>query len=284
MTDGESVEVAVGKLAPEQETLIQRVAAAAHAAGNKVVVVLNTNAAVQMPWVGDVDAILEAWYPGQEGGTATANVLYGRTNPSGKLTLSSSQTLFAGDPERAGGTQDPGESVKSIKWTEGLNMGYRWFTDPAANTAGYKPLFAFGHGLSYTTFGYSGLKVKPTRDGGADVSFRITNEGKVAGAESAQVYVGPSSELPSRIAQTKMRLVQFGRVSLRPGKSKVVRLHIDASDLSSWDTVAQALALGTGYRKLYVAAASDDIRLRGTVYVARRGHGHGGGSHATPVA
>jgi beta-glucosidase len=276
MTDGESPEVAVGKLDAEQETLIKRVAAAAHAAGKKVVVVLNTNAAVQMPWVHEVDAVLEMWYPGQEGGTATANILYGVTNPSGKLALSfpvsSAKTLFAGHPERAGGTQEAeaGETVKTIKWTEGLHMGYRWFTDPAANTQGYEPLFAFGHGLSYSTFTYSNLKVKPTHGGGVDVSFTITNTGTVAGDESAQVYVGPSSKLPSRIAQTKLRLAQFARVSLHPGKSERLSLHIDSSDLSSWDTTARAWVLGTGDRKLYVGAASNDFRLQSSVDVGTR--------------
>ncbi|MFF2347591.1 beta-glucosidase [Pseudarthrobacter sp. NPDC058119] len=258
----------VAQLAASQNRLVSTVAAAAHTVGHKVVVVLNTGSAVQMPWINDVDAVLEMWYPGQEGGTATANVLYGKVNPSGKLTMSfpvdSKQTLFAGHPERSAGTQDAGEAQKTIKWSEGLNMGYRWFTDPAANTTAVKPLFAFGHGLSYTNFSYSGLGVAPAGDGGLEVSFTVTNRGTKDGAESAQVYLGKSPDLPSGVAQTAMKMVQFGKVNLPAGTSQKLSLHVDPKDLSSWDAAKGDWVRGTGTRSVAVGAASDDLRLQTT--------------------
>jgi beta-glucosidase len=265
--DGESAQTDVAQLSDAQNQLVTTVATAAHAAGKKVVVVLNTGSAVQMPWVDNVDGILEMWYPGQEGGTATSNTLYGKSNPSGKLTLSfpktSAQTLFAGHPERAGGTQDAGEATKTIKWTEDLDIGYRWF-ESAANTNNYSPLFAFGHGLSYTDFAYSGLNVKNAKNGGLDVTFTVKNTGSVDGAESPQVYAGKSSELPSDIKQATTKVVQFDHIDLKAGESKTVTLNVAPRDLSSWSIAEKAWVLGTGDRKISVGAASDDIRLTAT--------------------
>lgn len=282
--DGASTSTAVLSLSAAQNQLITSVADAARAAGNKAVVVLNTGSAVQMPWVDKVDAVLEMWYPGQEGGTATAKLLYGQANPSGHLTLSfpktSQQTLFgtvdtngngvadAGDEnwERSNGTVDPGDSFASFKWSEGLAIGYRWFTDPSENTAGYAPLFAFGHGLSYTEFAYSGFEAKPSRDGGIDVSFKVKNVGTRSGYDAPQVYVGPSPDLdPAAFDQTALKLVQFDSVKLDAGKSTRVSLHIGAKDLSSYSTATNQFVLGTGQRSLYLGAASDDLRATAKV-------------------
>lgn len=268
--DGESAQTDVAQLSAAQNQLVTTVESAAHAAGHKVVVVLNTGNAVQMPWADDVDAILEMWYPGQEGGTATANTLYGQSNPSGKLTLTfprtSSQTLFAGHPERAAGTQDAGETQKTIKWTEGLNIGYRWYASPE-NVNVYTPLFAFGHGLSYTSFDYSGLSAKQAANGGLDVSFKVTNSGDVAGGESPQVYLGESSRLPAGVDQPEIKLVQFDHVALAAGESKTVTLNVAPRELSSWSVAEQKWIVGTGSRTLSVGAASDDLRLSTTVDV-----------------
>ncbi|KQW45926.1 hypothetical protein ASC77_18595 [Nocardioides sp. Root1257] len=268
--DGESAQTDVAQLSATQNQLVTTVEAAAHAAGKKVVVVLNTGNAVQMPWADDVDAILEMWYPGQEGGTATAATLYGQSNPSGKLTLTfprtSSQTLFAGHPERAGGTQDAGETQKTIKWTEGLNIGYRWYAS-AENVNDYTPLYAFGHGLSYTSFDYSDLGVKQATNGGLDVNFTVKNTGAVAGGESPQVYLGESSELPAGVDQAEVKLVQFDHVDLAPGESKTVSLNVAPRELSSWSVAEQKWIVGTGQRTLTVGSASDDIRLTADVNV-----------------
>ncbi|RIJ67023.1 hypothetical protein D1871_23450 [Nakamurella silvestris] len=262
-----------------QVNLVNAVSAAAHAAGHKVAVVVNSASAVQLNWAANVDAILEMWYPGQEGGTATANLLYGKTNPSGKLPITfpkdDASTPFAGHPERVAGTQDSDETVLSTKWTDGVDVGYRWYTDPAANTTDVKPLYAFGHGLSYTSFAYSGLTVKNAADGGLDVTFTVTNTGTKAGGEAAQVYLGASPDLAAPVYNSKglvvdgfqqsaLKLVQFAKVQLAPGAAKTQTLHVDVQQLSGWSTVGQNWVLGTGDRVISLAAASDDIKLTAT--------------------
>ena len=280
--DGASTSTDVKSLSAAQNSLITQVAAAAHANGKKAVVVLNTGSAIQTPWVDDVDGILEMWYPGQEGGTATAKLLYGQANPSGHLTISfpknSAESLFgvtdtngdgtigAGDAnwERSNATKDEGETAASFKWSEGLAIGYRWFTDSSANTKGYAPQFAFGHGLSYTDYAYSGLSTKTATDGGLDVTFTVKNTGERAGYDAPQVYVGPSWELDSKIEQTQMKLAQFDAVKLNAGESKTLSLHVQPKDLSSYSTENNNWVLGTGSRSVYLGAASDDIRLQAT--------------------
>jgi beta-glucosidase len=262
--DGVSAQTDVARLSVEQEALVTQVAAAAHAADNKVIVVVNSGGAIQMPWADDVDGIVEMWYPGQEGGTATANVLYGDVNPSGKLPLTfpttSAESLFGGHPERGAGTQEPGETATTIKWTEGLDIGYRWY-ESDENVNGYKPRFAFGHGLSYTSFDYSGLKAAVAKDGGLDVSFTVRNTGDRDGSESPQVYLGTSPDLDPAIEQAPVKLVQFDKVDLEQGESKKVSLHVTPRELSSWSIADQSWVIGTGSRAVTVGAASDDIRL-----------------------
>lgn len=271
--DGASTSTDVKSLSAAQNSLITQVTAAAHAAGKKVVVVLNTGSAIQTPWANDVDGILEMWYPGQEGGTATAKLLYGQANPSGHLTVSfptdSAHDLFTvvdgKNGERSVATQEAGETAASFKWTEGLNVGYRWFTDPAANVNNWEPRFAFGHGLSYTDFEYSGLSSKTTADGGLDVSFTVTNTGDSAGFDAPQVYVGPSADLDAeQFDQTALKLVQFDDVNLAAGESKALTLHVAQHDLSSYSTADNNWVLGTGARTVFLGAASDDIRLQTT--------------------
>lgn len=268
--DGVSPQTDVARLSVEQENLVTQVAAAAHAAGNKVVVVVNSGGAIQMPWAKDVDGIVEMWYPGQEGGTATAKVLYGDVNPSGKLPLtfptSSTESLFGGHPERGAGTKDEGEATTTIKWTEGLDIGYRWY-ESDENVNDYKPLFAFGHGLSYTTFDYSNAHAAVAKDGGVDVSFTVRNAGQRAGSESPQVYVGTSPDLSASIEQAPVKLVQFEKVDLDAGESTTVSLHITPRELSSWSIADQSWVLGTGERAMTIGAASDDIRLATSVVV-----------------
>lgn len=273
--DNSSTTAALKALNAKQANLITTVAAAAHAASHKVTVVLNSGGAVATPWASDVDAILEMWYPGEEGGTATSNLLYGVANPGGQLPITfpkdNDSTPFSGHPERSAGSQASDETTPSIKWSDGVDVGYRWYTDPAANTTDVKPAYAFGYGLSYTTFAYSGLSVKNAADGGLDVTFSVKNTGSKEGATSPQVYLGPSADLPaptydahgivvSGFQQSAQKLVQFAHVDLAPGEAKRETVHVDVQQLSAWDGVAQKWVMGTGERKIMLGAASDDIK------------------------
>jgi beta-glucosidase len=223
----------------EQEPMIEAVLED-HAA--KTAVVLKTSGTVLMPWLGEVPAVLEAWYPGMEDGNAVANILYGKVNPSGKLPmtfgLTEREAAFATEEQFPGTRQDTGKvggpgpygdgSDQLIaQYTEGLEMGYRWYE---ANDV--EPVFPFGHGLSYTTFAYDQLEVTVAGDDGSgqttglDVSFTITNTGDVAGAEAGQVYLS----LPDQVGQPSKRLVSFDKVYLEPGEQATVQLAIAQDD------------------------------------------------------
>ncbi|MEN0023699.1 MAG: glycoside hydrolase family 3 C-terminal domain-containing protein [Microbacterium sp.] len=265
--DGASTTTDVLSLSTRQNDLVSAVAEAAHEAGNRVVVVLNTGSAVQMPWEGQADSILEMWYPGQEGGAATANLLYGKANPGGHLTITfpvdSEHTLFTvvdgKNAERSTLTQDEGESVATLKWTEALSIGYRWFTDPEENTQGWAPLYEFGHGLSYTQFEYSPISAKAAGDGSVSLTFSVTNTGDVAGYDAPQVYVGESGELDEAIDQTPLKLAAFDSVHLEPGETQELSLTVDARTLSSYSMTAGDWVLGTGERTFSLGHSSSDI-------------------------
>ncbi|WP_428911974.1 beta-glucosidase family protein [Niallia sp. Krafla_26] len=222
----------------EQEPLIDAVL---KANAKKTVVVLKTSGTVLMPWLDKVPAVLQAWYPGMEDGNAVANLLYGKVNPSGKLPMTFGATereaAFATEKQFPGTRQDTGKpggpgpygngsNQLIAQYIEGLEMGYRWYE---ANNV--KPVFPFGYGLSYTTFKYSDLKVKRVRGNrgvlsGIDVSFTITNTGRVAGKEAAQVYL----TLPNEAGEPSKRLVGFEKVNLEPGENKRVTVRINQGD------------------------------------------------------
>nr|WP_262983983.1 glycoside hydrolase family 3 C-terminal domain-containing protein [Bacillus sp. HNG] len=227
----------------EQEPLIDAVM---EANPENTVVVLKTSGTSIMPWLDKVPAVLQAWYPGMEDGNAVANLLYGKVNPSGKLPMTFGATereaAFATEKQYPGTRQDTGKvggpgpygDGKSdqliAQYTEGLEMGYRWYE---ANNV--KPVFPFGYGLSYTTFEYGDLKVKKVREtgkggkgalSGLDVSFTVTNTGDVAGKEAAQVYL----TLPDEAGQPTKRLVNFEKVDLEPGESQRVTVRINHAD------------------------------------------------------
>jgi len=278
-----STSAALRNLNANQVTLINTVAAAAHAAGHKVTVVLNSGTAVSTAWADNVDALLEMWYPGQEGGTATSNLLYGKVNPSGRLPMTfpvdDDHTPFSGHVERTTGNKTGTETVNSIKWNDGIYVGYRWYTDPAVNTTNATPRYAFGYGLSYTTFDYSNLSAKSSADGGLDVTFTVKNTGTKAGGTAPQIYLGASPDLvaptydangivTAGFEQSKEKLVQFDHVTLAAGESTTLTLHVNTQQLSGWDTVAQNWVLGTGNRAISLGAASNDIKQTITKNIA----------------
>jgi len=244
-------------LTGNQDELVRTVAAA----NPRTVVVLNSGAPVLMPWVGEVPAILEAWYPGQEDGNALASVLFGDVNPSGKLPVTfprSDEQTPVSSPERFPGVNG------TITYSEGLQVGYRWY-----DAQGIKPQFAFGYGLSYTDFKISKLVVTPKTTDGTKlirVSFFVQNTGKVAGVEVPQVYLGvPAAGEPPK------RLVGFDKVELQPGAKQRVTVTIDPSSsnhpLSIWDSKAQSWKTVDGEYTVYVGNSSEDIAVQDTITV-----------------
>jgi beta-glucosidase len=255
------------------------------AANPNTVVVLNTGDPVLMPWAGTVKGILEMWYPGQEGGTATADVLYGKANPGGSLPVtfpvaasqtpmfdpSCTDTSPTGNCPKYPGVVGPSPflagattSYRTITGmaVNGIYEGYRWY-----DKNGVAPLYAFGYGLSYTSFSYARLHAGRARDGGIDISFQLRNTGTRTGSATPQVYIGPSPDLPAGIQQAVAKLVGFARVTLRPGQSGQVTLHVTRQQVSSWSALAQRWIPGTGDRTLWVGSSSRDPRLEATVSV-----------------
>ncbi|MFM2287730.1 MAG: hypothetical protein RL684_873, partial [Pseudomonadota bacterium] len=211
-----------------QDALIAAVAAA----NPHTIVVLETGGPVLMPWLAHVPAVLEAWYPGARGGEAIAAILFGKANPSGRLpmTFPASESQLP-RPVLPGsttietdfmGNRKPGESLDVDYDIEGADVGYRWYA-----RKGEKPLFAFGHGLSYTTFETTGLKFKAGKPLVAEATVR--NTGTRAGAEVVQVY------LTSAAGKATLRLVGYQRVELAPGESRPVSVAIDARLLSAYE-------------------------------------------------
>ena len=235
----------------------QLVAAVAKA-NPKTIVVLKTGSAILMPWINDVAAVLEAWYPGEEDGRAVADVLLGNVNPSGKLPLtfprSVDQTLAA-NPD-----QYPGVG-NTVHYSEGLDVGYRAYADH--NT---QPLFAFGFGFSYTQFSFDGLKVSQQPGStGATVSFKVTNTGKRAGAEVAQLYLGfpPIAEGN----EPPIQLKGFRKIMLNPGESKTVDLKLDARSFSYWSEKSHAWQIAQGEFQIMVGDSSADMPLKAALTI-----------------
>jgi beta-glucosidase len=187
-------------------------------------------------------------------------VLLGRASVGGKLPISfpasAQDTPFGGHPER-----DP-SLIGTIQWSEGLFMGYRWY-----DQQNITPLFAFGHGLSYTKFRFSDLDVERAHDGGLDVRFKVRNVGRATGDEVPQVYLGPSPSAPAGVQQAVRKLVQFDRITLRPGEQRRLTLHVDARELSYWSTAQQRWIRGTGRRDVYLGSSSRDIREHASAHI-----------------
>ena len=237
----------------EQNKLVEEVAAV----NPNTIVVLNTSQPVALPWVNKVKALLEMWWPGDEGGWATANILMGKTSPAGRLPVTWARRLedyAATDPKH------PERSLKGVggktTYSEGVNVGYRWFDKEKID-----PLFAFGHGLSYTTFAYSGLKVEKASDGGLDVMVNIKNTGGADSDEVPQVYLGAPSEIPAGVQFPARALAAFDRIHLAAGETKAVTLHVAARQLQYWSTKENRWVTATGKRTLSVGASSRDLRL-----------------------
>ncbi|WP_413756204.1 beta-glucosidase [Streptomyces sp. MMBL 11-3] len=234
-----------------------RLVEAVTAANPRTTVVLNTSSSTAMPWLERTAAVLQMYYPGQEGAAATAAVLFGDCDPGGRLTQTfpadDDSHPVAGEPLRYPGVDGVQE------YSEGVHAGHRWY-----DAQGVRPLFPFGHGLSYTSFAHEDLAVERTGDG-LDVTFTVRNTGRRDGVDVPQVYVGPSPDL--RIERPVRLLGGYRRLALAAGESRRVTVRVDGRTLSSWDPQRHGWVLGTGRRTVWVGPSSRDLRLRTTVTV-----------------
>jgi beta-glucosidase len=241
----------------EQNKLVEEVAAV----NPNTIVVLNTSQPVALPWVDKVKAVLEMWWPGDEGGWSTANLLLGKVSPAGRLPVTWGKSLAdypSTDPKYPERSKRP--PSKETHYTEGVNVGYRWF-----DKQNIEPLFAFGHGLSYTTFDYSGLKVDKASGGGLDVSVNIKNTGAMESDEVPQVYLGAPGQIPGGVQFPVRALVGFDRVRIAPGESKTVTIHVPERQLQYWSTKDGKWITATGKRTLSVGGSSRNLRLNQTI-------------------
>lgn len=242
----ESVDVPNLSLPDKQDDLIAAVAKA----NAKTVVVLQTGGPVLMPWIDNVGAALEAWYPGTAGGEAIASVLFGEVNPSGHLPA----TFPAAEAQLPRPVLDGYPEIKDkrfdVTYTEGAAVGYKWF-----DLKGHKPLFPFGHGLSYTEFSLGGLKAE-VKNGVINASFTVKNTGAVAGKEVAQVYVAPLStqwEAPKRLGG-------WQKVDLKAGASTSASLSIDPRLVAMYDSATKTWKIAEGDYKVILAADATDAK------------------------
>jgi beta-glucosidase len=253
-------------LPDNQDFLIEQVAAAYP----RTIVVLETGTAVTMPWIDKVAGVVEAWYAGSAGHKAVANVLAGVVNPSGRLPITfpkSENDLprpviaapSAQDRVRATGAVNAGTHASSyaVHYDEGSKVGYKWYE--AENK---KPLFAFGFGLSYTSYAYSNLKIDSAAK---TASFTIKNTGRRAGTETGEVYV----KLPKSADEPFKRLAGWTRVALGPGESKTVTVALDPRVLQTFDESKNDWTLVPGEYGVLVGGSSDSTPLTGTLGLHR---------------
>jgi beta-glucosidase len=240
--------VACAQFPVSQDQLIGAVAEA----NPNTIVVLNTGGPVRMPWLGQVKSVVEAWYPGQEDGNAAAAVLFGDVNPSGKLP--ETFPVSENDLPTQTTAQYPGVNGHAT-YSEGLQVGYRWY-----DSQNIAPLFPFGHGLSYTTFSYSGLRVSRTSSG-ASVTMTITNTGTRAGAEVAQVYLAA----PAAAGEPPKQLKGYQKVFLNPGQARSVTVPVDSRAFAQWDTTKHTWLITPGTYQILVGSSSRDIRAQSSL-------------------
>lgn len=248
----------------DQDALVAAVAAA----NSHTVAVLENGGPQVMPWLNNVSAVLEAWYPGQRGAQAIANILFGAVNPSGKLPVTFPASVAdLPRPVLPSPSPDNPNAPFPVNYFEGLLVGYKWY-----ESKNFTPLFPFGFGLSYTTFSLSNAKIAGPAPGtsGFQVAFDIGNTGPVTGAEVAQVYVG----INAARGEPPNRLVGWQKVLLDPGALQHVTITIDENDsshpLSYWDTSLNTWRIAPGNYPVYLGTDSASLTKVGTFQSAGR--------------
>jgi beta-glucosidase len=238
----------------EQDELVAAVAAA----NARTVVVNNSGSPVTMPWADAVAAILQAWYPGQEGGEAVVDVLLGEAEPGGRLPTTWPRRL----QDVPAYTSFPGEAGR-CEYTEGVFVGYRWY-----DTRAIEPLWPFGHGLSYTRFSWGAMTLSANRiarDGSAIrlvVEVPVTNAGPRGGSEVVQCYVAP---IGGSLLRPEQELKGFARLDLEPGETGVARIELDGRAFCAWDPRVHGRVVDGRAFEIRVGGSSRDIRGRAVV-------------------
>lgn len=216
---------------------------------SRVIVIIESGTAMTMPWLSQVQGVLDAWYPGENGGKAIANILFGVTNPSGKLPLTFPAAVSDLPLQSTNGGQVPSSTSDYTRFDP--KVGYRWF-----DAMNIQPLFPFGFGLSYTTFQYSDFHVNTDDQGRVTASFTLSNTGTRDGAEVAQLYAA----LPDDGFEPPKRLVGWKKVSIRAGQSATVSIAVDPLFLKIWDVSHEVWHMPQGDFTFMIAASSRDIR------------------------
>jgi beta-glucosidase len=231
-------------LANAQNELVRAIAQA----NPLTIVVLNVGAPVTMPWVDDVPVIVLGFLSGMESGNALASVLCGEINPSGKLPVTFPKRL----QDTPAFVNYPG--TREVLYGEGIFVGYRWY-----DARDIAPLFPFGHGLSYTTFEYSNLRVPSGAKVGEPIEIAVTvkNTGTLAGKEIVQVYVGDKQ---SSLARPQKELKRFAKVALKPGESQTLAFSLDERAFAFYDPYQSRWVVEPGEFEILVGSSSRDIR------------------------
>ena len=238
------------------------------AANPHTVVVVESGSAVTMPWAGKVGGILEAWYAGSKGADAVANVLFGDVNPSGKLPITfprseadmphPTMTLPTANQLGIANVMKSGEAKPTfeVHYDEGLKVGYKWY-----DAEHKEVLFPFGHGLSYTSFGYSGLKVDGSNP--VTVKFSLKNSGARDGMEVAEVYAA----LPADAKEPPKRLVGWSKVLLKAGETREMEISIDPRYLSIYDEATNSWKLVPGAYTFFVGGSSQNFPVKEEIHL-----------------
>ncbi|MBV8630355.1 MAG: glycoside hydrolase family 3 C-terminal domain-containing protein, partial [Silvibacterium sp.] len=241
----------------EQDKLVEEIAAA----NPNTIVVLNSSQPVAMPWIDKVKAVLEMWWPGDEGGWATAKLLLGQSNPSGHLPVTWAKRLEdypATDPAH------PERSAKGVNgvttFSEGLLIGYRWF-----DAQHIEPQFPFGYGLSYTQFALSNLSATRDSHGGAKVTVEVRNTGSLAGDAVPQIYLDAPQQPIQGVAFAPRTLTGFDRITLAPGESKTVSIKLAARAFQYWSVKDNKWDTPAGARTLHAGFSSRDLTAEATL-------------------
>jgi beta-glucosidase len=226
---------------------------------NLVVAMLAGGGVNMGPWIDEVPAVLHAWYPGMEGGEVIGEILFGDVNPSGRLPISIEKRW---EDSSAYGNYDEDRASGKVYYREGILVGYRHFEKNKV-----QPLFPFGNGLSYTTFQYRDIRLdkeKIAKGQTIQISFTITNTGKKAGFEVAQLYI---SDLTSSVVRPVKELKGFEKIRLEPGETHHVTMTIDESHLAFYDIVSKAWKAEPGNFEALIGRSSADIRLKASFHL-----------------